>query len=221
VKHVRFLPIPYKTLDDIKNRFKDKDPRIVEESKKYGFSYFDGDRKYGYGGYYYDGRWVSIAKAMVEHYDLKPGMRILDVGCAKGFLVKDFMIVCPGLEAFGLDTSSYALLHCEDEVIGRLHLGSADSLPFPDNSFDFVVSLNTLHNFNRKNVVKAFSEIERVSKGSSFIQVDSYETPEEKEIFEEWVLTAEYHGYPEDWLEVFKESGYTGDYDWTIMKLKK
>lgn len=221
MKHIQFLPIPYKTPEDIKNRIQIKDPSIIEESKKYGFSYFDGDRKYGYGGYRYDGRWVAVAQAIIKHYNLQPGMRILDVGCAKGFLVKDFMLACPGIEAFGLDISSYALLHCEKEVVGRLHLGSAKSLPFPDNSFDFVISLNTLHNFNRKEVVKAFSEIERVSKGKSFIQVDSYETVEEKDIFEDWVLTAEYHDYPAGWFEVFKEAGYTGDYDWTIMKLKK
>ncbi len=221
MERIQFLPVPRKTREEIRERFKSKTPDIIEESKKYGFNYFDGDRKYGYGGYRYDGRWVAVAKAMIKHYNLKPGMRILDIGCAKGFLVKDFMISCPGIESFGLDISSYALKHCEPEVVGRLHLGSADSLPFPDNSFDFVVSLNALHNFTQEGVVRVFSELARVCRGSSFVQVDAYETPEEKEVFGEWVLTAEYHDYPEGWFDVFKKAGYKGDYDWTIMKVKK
>ena len=87
--------------------------------------------EYGYGGYRYDGRWVPVAQDMIRHFDLKPGDRVLDVGCAKGFLVKDFMKALPGLEAFGLDVSHYAMMKCEPEVIGQLHLGSGDSLPFP------------------------------------------------------------------------------------------
>ena len=96
--------------------------------------YWDGPREYGYGGYRYDGRWRPVARDIIAHFGLKPGMRVLDVGCGKGFLVKDLMLECPGLEAFGLDISHYALMHCEPEVVGRLHLGSAESLPFPDGS---------------------------------------------------------------------------------------
>jgi ubiquinone/menaquinone biosynthesis C-methylase UbiE len=145
-------------------------------------------------------------------------MRVLDVGCAKGFLVKDLMLACPGLEAFGLDISPYALMHCEADVIGRLHLGTAERLAFPDRSFDCVLSLNTVHNFQRPRAVKVMQEIQRVSGGRAFVQVDSYHTPEQKEIFESWVLTAEFHDYPQGWISLFKEAGYTGDYDWTIIE---
>src|SRR5918911_670771 len=112
-----------------------KTPEIIAKSREYGFEYFDGPREFGYGGYRYDGRWIPVARDIVEHFGLRPGMRVLDVGCAKGFLVKDLMLVCPGLEAFGLDISEYALMHCEPEVVGRLHLGNAKRLPFPDHSF--------------------------------------------------------------------------------------
>lgn len=195
-----------------------RNPDVIRIAKQYGEMYFDGSRDYGYGGYRYDGRWVKVARDIVEYFNLKKGDRVLDVGCAKGFLVKDLMAVCPGLEVFGLDISDYALKHCEPEVIGRLHKGSADDLPFPDASFDAVISLNTIHNFTRDRAVIAMSELQRVSKGQGFVQVDSYRTTEQKKIFEEWVLTAEYHDYPDKWTALFKEAGYTGDYYWTILE---
>lgn len=211
---LRSLPKPAR---NIAMRAEAKQPAVVAIAKQYGEMYWDGPRDYGYGGYRYDGRWRSVARDMIAHYGLQPGMRVLDVGCGKGFLVKDLMLEQPGIEAFGLDVSLYALRHAPEDLIGRLHLGSADELPFPDASFDYVVSLNTIHNLPRPRAVKAMAEIERVSKGKSFVVVDSYRTTEQKAIFESWVLTAEYHGYPEQWFELFAEAGYTGDWNWTII----
>jgi ubiquinone/menaquinone biosynthesis C-methylase UbiE len=159
-----------------------------------------------------------VAQDVIAHFDLKPGDRVLDVGCAKGFLVKDFMKACPGLDAFGLDVSRYALMKCEPEVIGRLHLGTGIDLPFPDGSFKAAISLNTLHNFTRNDCIRALKELQRVSNGRAFVQVDSYRTPEQKAIFEEWVLTAQFHDYPDGWIKLFNEGGYTGDYYWTIIE---
>lgn len=207
-----------KSKRNIAERGAAKTPEVIAKSREYGFDYFDGSRDYGYGGFRYDGRWVPIAEDIVKHFGLKAGDRVLDVGCAKGFLVKDLMKVCPGLEVFGLDISEYALMHCEPEVIGRLHLGSADHLPFPDRSFDAVLAINTIHNLERPDVKRALQEIERLAPGKGFVQVDSYRTPEQKEIFESWVLTAKYHDYPAQWIELFKEAGYTGDYYWTIIE---
>ena len=211
---LRALP---KTKRNIEMRSDAKDPEVIRISKEYGELYFDGPRDYGYGGYKYDGRWIPVAKDIVEHFSLKPGMRVLDVGCAKGFLVKDLMIACPGLEVFGIDVSEYALMNCESEAVGRLQIGSADRLPFPDESFDCVLSLNTIHNLPRERLIVALKEIQRLSGGKAFVQVDSYRTPEEKEIFESCVLTAEFHDYPDEWITVFNEAGYTGDYFWTII----
>lgn len=202
---------------NIQKRLEAKNPEAVRIAREYGQVYFDGPREFGYGGYRYDGRWVPVARDIVAHFGLKPGMRVLDVGCAKGFVVKDLMAVCPGLEAFGLDVSEYALMHCEPESIGRLHLGTALKLPFPDGSFDCVLSLNTVHNFARPDAIRAMAEIQRVSGGRAFVQVDSYRTPEQKDTFESWVLTAKFHDYPEGWLTVFAEAGYTGDWYWTII----
>jgi ubiquinone/menaquinone biosynthesis C-methylase UbiE len=212
---LRALP---RTKRDIKKRLEAKDPAVVAIAKQYGEMYFDGPREYGYGGYRYDGRWIPVARDIVAHFGLKPGMRVLDVGCAKGFLVKDLMLACPGLEAFGLDVSLYALMHCEPGLAGRLHLGTAEKMPFPDNSFDCVLSLNTIHNFPRPRAITAMKEIQRLSGGKAFVQVDSYRTPEQKEIFESWVLTAEFHDYPAGWIKLFGEAGYTGDHYWTIIE---
>ncbi|HVB79217.1 MAG TPA: methyltransferase domain-containing protein, partial [Candidatus Binataceae bacterium] len=161
---------------------------VIAISRLFGHEYFDGPREYGYGGYRYDGRWVPVARDIVAHFGLKAGDRVLDVGCAKGFLVKDLMQVCPGLEAFGLDISEYALMHCEPEVIGRLHLGAADRLLFPDNSFKAALSINTIHNYDRNGVIRCLKEMQRVSGGRAFVQVDSYHTEEQRNLFLDWVL---------------------------------
>lgn len=212
---LRALP---KVKRNIQKRSDAKDPAIIATAREYGEKYFDGPREYGYGGYRYDGRWMPVARDIVAHFNLKPGMRVLDVGCAKGFLVKDLMKVCPGLEVFGLDISYYALMHCEPEVIGRLHLGTAERLPFPDRSFDCVLSINTVHDFPRSRAVGVLREIERVSNGHAFIQVDSFYTSQQKEIFESWVLCAQYYDFPNGWKELFQEAGYSGDYYWTIIE---
>lgn len=186
---------------------------------QFGREYFDGTREQGYGGYRYDGRWLPIAEDIIRHFGLKSGDRVLDVGCGKGFLVKDLMKACPGLEAFGLDISAYALRHCEPEVVGRLHLGGAVSLPFPDRSFQAVISINTVHNLERQDCVCALREFERLAPGKGYIQVDAYRNEAERQVFEDWMLTARTYGKPEDWVAILAEAGYTGDYYWTILEI--
>ena len=188
----------------------------IRVSREYGKMYFDGPREYGYGGYSYDGRWQPVAQDIIDHFGLKKGDKVLDVGCGKGFLAKDLLAL--GIDAYGLDVSKYALMNCEPEVIGRLQIGSADDLPFPDGSFDAVLSINAIHNLIRERCVKAVSEIERLAPGKGFIQVDSYHTEEQKEIFESWVLTAEFYDYPDGWVRLYEEAGYTGDYYWTVIR---
>lgn len=195
---------------------KEENRRIAMQ---FGREYFDGPREQGYGGYRYDGRWIPIAEDIIKHFKLKPGDRVLDVGCGKGFLVKDLMKVCLGLEAFGLDISEYALTHCEPEVIGRLHLGNATKLPFPDKSFQAVLSINTIHNLDREGCIQALREIERVAPAKGYVQVDAYRNPEERKVFEDWMLTAKTHDTTEGWIALLKEAGYTGDYYWTILEI--
>jgi ubiquinone/menaquinone biosynthesis C-methylase UbiE len=218
VAEVELLAALPRTKRNVEKRVQGKDPRVVEISRRYGEMYFDGPREYGYGGYHYDGRWIPVARDIVAHFGLKPGMRVLDVGCAKGFLVKDLMQVCPGLEAFGLDISEYALRCCQPEAAGRLCRGNCVDLPFPGGSFEAVLSINTVHNLDRPEVVRTLREIMRVTcGGKAFVQVDSYHTPEQRALFLDWVLTAQFHDYPQGWLQVFAEAGYRGDWAWTLV----
>lgn len=187
-----------------------------EVARQYGREYFDGPREMGYGGYRYDGRWIPIAETFRDHWGLRAGDRVLDVGCAKGFLVKDLMIVCPGLEVVGLDVSEYALENAEPEARGRLVRGTAAALPFPDASFRAAISINAIHNLERADAVAAVRELQRVAPTGGYIQVDSYRSAEERELFLQWVLTARTHYEPAGWRALFEEAGYTGDYYWTI-----
>jgi len=187
-------------------------------ARRFGREYFDGTRDEGYGGYRYDGRWLPIAHEIVRRYGLGPGKRALDVGCAKGFLVKDLLDVCPGLEVFGVDISRYALLNRHPDVAGRVIQGSADYLPFAANSLDAVICINVVHNLDRDACLRAIREIQRVSGGNAYIQVDAYRSEKELELFLDWVLTALTYGPPDFWRTMFAEAGYTGDYYWTIIE---
>lgn len=213
---LRALP---KSRRDVKGRAVAKTPESLAITRQFGEQYFDGPREYGYGGYRYDGRWIPVARDIVDHFKLEPGMKVLDVGCAKGFLVGDLMRVCPGLDVYGLDISDYAIKLCEPDLVGRLHKGTCTDLPFPDKSFDAVISINTIHNLDEAGVVVSLQEIVRVCKGNkSFVQVDSYHTEAERHLFMEWVLTAVYHDYPDGWLRLFEKAGYRGDWDWTVLR---
>lgn len=185
---------------------------------KFDKEYFDGTREQGYGGFKYDGRWIPIAEDIVRHYGLKAGDRVLDIGCAKGFLVKDLMKVCPGLEVFGIDVSAYAVMNCESEAVGRLHIGDVRKLPFPDKSFKVAIAINVIHNLTPEECLSAINEITRVATNGSYIQVDAYKTEVEKQLFLDWVLTAKTHGTPDFWRELFKNAGYSGDYYWTVLE---
>ena len=214
VNLLQTLPPTQRRLDERRQR---KTEEVIRIAKQFGDMYFDGPRAYGYGGYKYDGRWIPVARDIIDYFSLKAGDRVLDVGCAKGYLLKDMIETQEGLVAIGLDVSSYALCHASPEVKSRVCLGSAEYLPFPDKSFAAAISLDTIHNLNRERARVALSELQRVSGGRAFVRLDSYTSPDQKKIFEDWVLTAEFHDYPSGWLTLFSEAGYTGDYDWTII----
>jgi SAM-dependent methyltransferase len=182
-------------------------------AKQWDFDYWDGDRKICYGGYrYMEGRWEKVARAMVEQYGIKPGDKILDVGCGKGFLLYDFTKVVPDLELHGIDISEYAIANAKDEIKDCLQVGNATSLPYPDNYFDFVFSITTLHNLHCYDLDKALREIQRVSKKNKYICVESYRNEEEKANLLYWQVTCEAFNTPEEWDWWFKQTGYTGDH---------
>lgn len=192
------------------------DGKVREIAKQFGKEYFDGDRLYGYGGYRYDGRWKAVAKRMIEFYGLTDKDSILDIGCGKGFLLHDFREALPGARVAGIDISSYALEHTMEDIKPFVQVGNAVKLPFPDKSFDLVISINVVHNLKDDECRRAIREMERVSRRYKYLQVDSYRNPEEKEKLEMWQLTAELIYDTEEWKKLFREVGYTGDFYWTI-----
>jgi protein-L-isoaspartate(D-aspartate) O-methyltransferase len=188
-------------------------PKAAELAKQWGFDYWDGDRKICYGGYrYMEGRWEKVARAMAEHYGIKPGDKILDVGCGKGFLLFDFTKVVPGVEVYGLDISGYAIENSKEEIKDHLQVGNAIKLPFEDCSFDFVYSITTLHNLHCYDLDKSLREIERVGKKNKYICVESYRNEVEKANLLYWQVTCEAFNTPEEWDWWFRQTGYTGDH---------
>ena len=181
-------------------------------SKKFDVEYWDGDRKFGYGGYHYDGRWRPVAERMILHYSIKPGDRILDVGCGKGFLLHEFKQLVPDVEIVGIDVSTYALKNAKEEVKPFLKPGNAKILDFPDKHFDLVISINSLHNLYCYDLENALKEIERVGKKNKYVCMDSYRTEEEKTNLLYWQLTCECFFTPQEWEWWFNKTGYSGDY---------
>jgi len=193
-----------------------KTSKIVKISKKFGRDYFDGTREFGYGGYKYDGRWKPVAKDIIKFFKLNKNHKVLDIGCAKGFLVKE--LLDEGINAFGIDISSYAIKNCHPDVVGRVSIANANQLFFAKSSFDAVISINCIHNLKLSGCKMAIKEIMRVSKGNkNYIQVDSYKNDNEKKMFLDWVLTAETHFYPDEWIYLFKKCGYKGYWNWTLL----
>lgn len=184
----------------------------IRRAKEYGYDYWDGDRKFGFGGYKYDGRWRPVADALAEYYNLQRGDRVLDVGCGKGFLLYELTQSVPGIEVEGVDISEYAIENSKEEIRPRLRIADASALPYDDKSFDLVISLNTLHNLYCNDLERALKEIERVGKNDKYIVVESYRNEQEKVNMMCWVLTGECFFTPDEWQWWFEHSGYTGDH---------
>jgi len=183
----------------------------AEVAKKWGYDYWDGERQYGYGGYHYDGRWLPIAEDIAKHYGLKSGDRILDIGCGKAFLLYEFTQAVPGVEVAGLDISEYGVEHAKEEVKPYLRVGNCTELPYEDDSFDFVWSINTFHNLEVADLEKAVREMERVSKGKSWLCVESFRNESEKANLLYWQLTCMSFYSTGMWKWLLGQWGYTGD----------
>ena len=181
-------------------------------AKHFDKDYWDGDRNVGYGGMRYDGRWRKVADAMHNHYGLKKGDRVLDVGCGKGFLLYDLTQSVPGIEVRGIDISQYAIENSKEEVRPFLQVGNANHLPFDDKSFDLIISITTLHNLVCYDLDAALRAIQRVGRKNKFICVESYRNDEEKVNLLYWQLTCESFYGPKEWEWWFEKCGYTGDH---------
>ena len=181
-------------------------------AKQWGYDYWDGERQYGYGGYSYDGRWLPVAQNIARHYDIKPGDKVLDVGCGKAYLLYELTQAVPGIEVAGIDISEYGIKDSKEEVRPFLKVGTADKLPWPDNTFDFVNSFTTLHNLPVNELKNAVQEIQRVSKTKAHILVESYQNEAQKANLLYWQLTCASFYSVDEWRWLYDEWGYTGDY---------
>jgi len=203
------------------NRLKERE-RPTNESKlvarRFDKEFFDGQRKHGYGGFQYHPRfWSETVQLFIEHYGLGPKDSILDVGCAKGFMLVDFVTAIPDLQVSGIDISDYAISHSHPAIRDRVKVGNCLQLPYPNASFDLVISINTIHNLNRSGCIKAIKEIERVKRRNSYIVVDGWNSDQEKHDLDSWVLTAETVLSHAQWQELFAEAGYSGEYSfWKV-----
>ena len=186
---------------------------VAELALQWGYDYWDGSRETGYGGYRYDGRWRKVADAMIAAYGIRPGMRILDVGAGKGFLLHDLLEAVPGVDVHGIDISRYGIEHAMESVKERIVEGTAAKLPFDDKYFDLVISINTLHNLYIYDLFSAFREIERVGRNQKYICVETYRNEREKVNLMYWQLTCRAFHTPKEWEWIFAETGYTGDYE--------
>ncbi len=194
---------------------------ITEEhrriARRFGKEFFDGDRLNGYGGYHYHPRfWQETVKRFRDHYRLADDAGVLDVGCGKGFMLHDFKELMPELTIAGIDISEYTIENAIEPVAEYLRAGNARELPYEDDSFDLVISINTIHNLPREECRQALREIERVSRAHSFIVNDAWRNEDEHQRMLAWNLTALTYMHVDDWVEFFEEAGYTGDYYWFI-----
>ena len=206
-----------KTKRNVKERGASKTEEDRAIARKFGKEFFDGDRKHGYGGFSYFPRfWQPVIPTLQEHFGLTAESSVLDVGCGKGFMMHDMAELVPGIIVKGVDISDYAIENAIEDMKPHVRVANAKNLPFEDNSFDVVISINTVHNLGRDECAVVLREIERVSKGKSFVTVDAYRSEEEKEIMYAWNLTAKTIMHEDEWVAFFAEVDYTGDYYWFI-----
>ena len=195
--------------------------KSIQLALKYSKEYFDGNRSQGYGGYYYDGRWVKVARKIIKLFKLKNNSKFLDVGCAKGFLMHDLKVILPRIKIYGIDVSKYAKENSIMNIRKNIKIMNCKNIKYKTNSFDGLVAINVVHNLNLDQCKKSIKEIQRVSNGKAFIQVDAYGDEFELKILKKWILTAKTYLKPNEWIDLFEECGYTGYYDFTILKSNK
>ncbi|MBN2377180.1 MAG: class I SAM-dependent methyltransferase [Sedimentisphaerales bacterium] len=206
-------PLHKRTKRDYVSRMMDDKVACMEVARRFGREFWDGQRRFGYGGYHYDGRWRVVAEKLIEVYGLGAEAAILDVGCGKGFLLYELQQLLPGATVKGFDVSAYAIEQAKEEVRGDLFVGAAqEDFDFADGQFDLVVSLGVLHNLRIFDLKKTLGEIERVGR-NGYVMMESYRSERELFNLQCWALTCESFYRPEEWEWIFDEFGYSGDYE--------
>ena len=207
-------PLHESTKRDYLARMVDDKVHCMKIAKQYGKDYWDGDRRYGYGGYsYMPGRWKQVAEELISVYDLKSGSKVLDIGCGKGYLLYEMKLLIPDLDITGLDSSNYGLENAKDEIKPFICNHKAGlELPYEDQEFDLVISLGTFHNLRFPELKIALLEMDRVGK-KGYLMLESYRNEEELFNLQCWALTAESFFDKEEWIWIYDHFGYHGDYE--------
>jgi len=186
----------------------------MEIAKQYGKDYWDGDRRYGYGGYeYMPGRWKPVAEQLIKEYDLTSKSKVLDMGCGKGYLMYEIKLLIPNIEIIGIDSSVYALEHAKDEIKSFIFKQEAgEELTYGNNEFDLVISLGVFHNLRLSKLKIALNEMERVGR-HGYLMLESYRNENELFNLQCWALTAESFFDKKEWVWLYNFFGYKGDYE--------
>ena len=206
-----------RTKRNIDERAQSKSEEDRSIARQFGREFFDGDRRHGYGGFNYQARfWQPVVPTLQGHFGLDGHSSLLDVGCAKAFMLHDLAELIPGIQVKGVDVSAYAIENAIPDMRPHVQVADAVSLPFPDAAFDVVISINTIHNLERTECAQALREIQRVTRRGAFITVDAYHDEDERKRMMDWNLTGRTIMHVDDWRAFFAENGYTGDYYWFI-----
>ncbi|MBF0486900.1 MAG: class I SAM-dependent methyltransferase [Nitrospirae bacterium] len=206
-------PLHKQTARDYLARMSDGKVDCMKVARRFDRDFWDGDRRYGYGGYRYDGRWSQPAAELIKTYNLGQNAKILDVGCGKGFLLYELKKLLPECTVVGFDLSPYAVENSKQEIKPHLMVGNArEPYPYGDKSFDLVISITTLHNLRVYELKSALKEIERVGR-NKYIAVESYNCEQQLFNLQCWALTCESFYKTEEWVWIYNEFGYTGDYE--------
>jgi ubiquinone/menaquinone biosynthesis C-methylase UbiE len=193
---------------------KDEKAKCMAVAKKYDFDYWDGDRRFGYGGYkYIEGRWKPVAEKLINNYKLDNSSSVLDIGCGKAFLLHELKLILPGIKIVGTEISNYAIENAKEEVKNDLILQAAEKkYPFKNNEFDLAISLNCFHNLQIFDLEIALKEMQRVSK-NKYLLVESFRNDLELFNLECWALTCQSFFTPEEWLYIYDKNDFDGDYE--------
>lgn len=190
----------------------------MEKAQLFDYDYWDGDRKYGFGGYYYDGRWETVAKEIVANYGITADDTVLEVGCGKGYLLYEIKKILPGIKLRGLEISTYAKNNAHEEIKDIIDIGNATELPYQENEFDYILSSMTLHNLEIDGLFQSLKEIQRVKRKDSWISVESYRNNREKLNMLNWQLTCNAFYSKNEWSWIFDHNGYEGDYEFVYFE---
>ena len=194
----------------------DSVPQHSTDYLAFGYDYFDNPHLgVGYGGYQYDGRYAGAALAMCKHYGLREGDRVLEVGCAKGYVLVEFYRL--GMDVVGLDTSAYAVELAHSDLGECVQVGDVCELPFDSGTFDLVFGKEVLPHIPEARVQKAILECMRVSKGAVFFEIQCGNTSVELEYMSRWDPTHKIFRTPDEWDNLFRELGFNGDVHYKVL----